>query len=91
MTAQRRGGPYASPPSSRHQRTGHSGTANRSRFKASSRVSSAADRPLRTKLMSKSLRKVQAQISEHGPDGVVVVLQGKMEGGSCWKPVSRHR
>jgi hypothetical protein len=43
---------------------------------------SVSGRTLRTELVCKSLRKVQAQISEHSPDAVAVVLQGKLEGES---------
>jgi hypothetical protein len=38
------------------------------------------DRRVSADLNAKSVRKAVATISEHGPDGVAVIIQGKLEG-----------
>jgi hypothetical protein len=40
----------------------------------------AAGRTLKVDLAAKSLRKVQAALTEAGPDGLTVIVQGKLEG-----------
>jgi hypothetical protein len=40
------------------------------------------DRRVTVDLNAKSVRKVLATIGEHGPDGVAVILQGKLVGDS---------
>jgi hypothetical protein len=40
------------------------------------------DRRLNAGLNAKSVRKAVATISEHGPNGVAVVIQGKLVGGT---------
>ena len=39
------------------------------------------DRRVSVDLNAKSVRKAVAAISEHGPDGVAVIIQGKLVGG----------
>jgi len=44
----------------------------------------AGGRTIRAEVNSKSLRRVIATIGEVGPDGVAVVLQGRLGGSDSW-------
>lgn len=47
---------------------------------------SVAGRTLRAELNAKSLRKCVAAIGEAGPDGVTIIVQGKLEGDTIAEP-----
>ena len=55
------------------------------------------DRRVSADLNAKSVRKAVATISEHGPDGVAVIIQGKLvgdlitEAGIVAQPKARHQ
>ena len=41
------------------------------------------DRTVTADLASKSIRRAQAEIHEHGPDGCTALVQGKLGAGDC--------